>query len=205
MRTKLLVCDFDGTVTQGDVLDMLCGLAGATAQSEEINSRYIAGEIDGATALRQRFRLMEGISWSAIEKMLSQVALDPGAKALFSFARAQGVEILMLSGNLDFVVEHFRQELGFDRCICSHLPIVDGKLGSAEDERTRLVNKQADLRAYMKQQGLTADEVIAVGDSVSDFPVFNEVGKAFGIHWKGARRADVQEVETLEQIIGYMV
>ncbi len=205
MKTKLLVCDFDGTVTKEDVLDKLCGLTNAAAQSRYINEKYVAGEIDGEDALKQRFRLISGVSCEAIRQQLSEVQLTSGAEALFSYARHNEIDILIVSGNLDFVIEYFYDKLGFTSYISSHIPIIDGKLGSVDSDFTQLVNKQRDVATYIKNRGLSPEEVIAVGDSSSDFPIFDLAGKAFGINWKGTHFGRIIEIVTLDQLIGYMV
>ncbi len=205
MKTKLLICDFDGTLTKEDVLDMLCGLAGAKEKSRHINESYISGEIIGSDALRRRYRLIDGVCCESASALLADVELTSGARRLISYAKDVGIKTLVVSGNFDFVIEHFKKSLGFDDYICSHIPTENGKIGSVDSPDARLVDKYSDVLKYLSNGGFSAGEVIAIGDSASDRPIFDIAGLGFGINWKGKKLSKIKYIDSLDEIIKYMV
>ena len=66
VKIKLVLSDFDGTITQTDVLDMICELVGKGAASQHINNLFVSGQKDGKEALIERFSLLEGLELSSI-------------------------------------------------------------------------------------------------------------------------------------------
>ena len=178
---KLAVCDLDCTITREDTLDLLCRAAGEHAYelSRRINDDYINGRTDGRTALVRRFGLLEGMDTGLIAKLLGGVAVTDGAEAFFAKCRQMGIHTIIESGNLDCVLRYYKELLGFDDFSCSHVPQANGALGSSLDPGCRFVKKGEHTLEYMRENGISKEEVIAVGDSSSDAPLFRLAGRGF--------------------------
>jgi phosphoserine phosphatase len=203
MKVKLILCDFDGTITQTDVLDRMCAVAGRENESREINARYQQGLEDGAQALIRRFSLLEGLSLDRLMPVLQTVELTKGARELFGYAHEQGIRVLVLSGNARFVLEYFGEMLHFSSVAGSRVLIKDGIIQPWDEEQCACVDKLSEARRYIRQLGLNKEEIVAIGDSIADEGIFALAGISFLINRKGNIRADV-EIEDLADVIPYL-
>lgn len=204
MRINLAICDFDCTITKYDVLDMLCSHVGAYEISCSINEDYINGRIDGKTALIKRFGLLEGAKLSRLSELLKEVEISEYAELFFKICREKGIYTIVESGNLDFVLEYFQHRLGYNMFSCSHLPIIDGLLGSSTDYRCRFVQKAKYSNEYMKKRRIEKSNVIAIGDSFSDEPLFNIAEQGFLIGEKKIKLSSVVNVDSFLDIIKFI-
>jgi HAD superfamily hydrolase (TIGR01490 family) len=104
-------------------------------------------------------------------------AIYPGARDLVQRCRAQGHEVILVSGALDFLMERLAAHLGATGHISNRLEIKDnyatGKLLRpivAGPEKARLV------REWAKAKGEDLGECFAYSDSYSDVPMLSVVG-----------------------------
>ena len=80
--TKLFLSDFDGTLVNKDILDVLCGINGKEEESKFLNEEFIAGKREGLPTLKQRIDFLKGVTSLQIkEKLDKNNYLVPGAKA----------------------------------------------------------------------------------------------------------------------------
>ena len=203
MKVKLVLCDFDGTITQADVLDMICDLVGKQDISQRINSRFAAGEKDGKEALIERFSLLEGLECSKIDSVLDRVPLTNGAEAFFEYTQKHRIKTLVLSGNADFVLKYFKSKLHFSDFSGSTLCIRHGKIQPWDPNRCKCVDKQTAAATYIKKLGLKKEEIMAIGDSVADEMLFALAGVSFLINQKSQMPADYV-VSSFYEIISYL-
>ena len=203
MKTKLILCDFDGTITKYDVLDALCGLNKKEKESQQIDYLFQLGQKDGQSALIERFSLLEGLAMEAVYPVLEKVELNEGAEALFAYARNHGIKVHVLSGNSTFVLEYFAKKFGFSKYSGSELVVEDGVICRWDACRCVCVDKYAEALDYIQQLKLRKDEIIAVGDSVADEQIFSLAGTTFLINKKGNITADYN-IERLDEIIPYI-
>lgn len=202
MKIKLILCDFDGTITKDDVLDRICALNGKEKESREINALFQAGKKNGVEALKERFALLEGLSVEEIRRsVLSETILTEGAEDLFAYANENGIETLVLSGNAQFVLEYFEKKLGFSAFSGSVLPVVDDRIKRV---RERFFEDKATVaEAYIRTRGFKKEEIVAVGDSIADEEIFALSGMSFLINKKGEVQAD-REISRLDELVPFL-
>ena len=92
----------------GESLDELADIAGLKAQVAAITKRSMNGEVDFATALRQRVAMLKGLPAAALERAAERVTLTPGARALVQTMRAAGAYTVLVSGGF----RHFTRPVG---------------------------------------------------------------------------------------------
>lgn len=203
MKVKLILCDFDGTITQTDVLDKLCSVAGREQESREINEQFQQGLVDGKQALIRRFSLLEGISMEQLYPVLEAVPLTKGARELFGYAREQGIDVVVLSGNARFVLEFFSEMLHFTAVAGSSVRVENGVIQPWDDRICRCVDKLSEARAYIDRFGVRKEQIIAIGDSIADEGIFSLAGTSFLVNRKGNIRADI-EIKDLAEVIPWL-
>ena len=66
-------CDFDGTITKGDTIDVLLEEL-AHPSWRDVEERWVRGEIGSRECMAQQVPLIQG-GWSAVEKILDHVRI----------------------------------------------------------------------------------------------------------------------------------
>lgn len=198
MSIKLILCDFDGTVTQGDVLDEICAISGKLDESRKINEQFISGNLDGLSALKQRFRLIKGIDKTQIENsILPNVKLNNGAETFFNYARKKNIPAFLLSGNAEFVLEYFCKKLHITFFSGSTLSIDNGKIG----DFITYQNKFSVAENYIKKHNLIGDEIVAIGNSIADAQLFEMSAHPFIINKKEDFNTNAVSVNSFTEIM----
>jgi len=103
-------CDFDGTVTQGDTIDVLLETLG-DPKWREIEERWERGEIGSRECMALQVPLLKG-GWQAIEKQLAQVKVDPTFAEFAGWCRQSGIPLRIVSDGIDRVIHHLLQREG---------------------------------------------------------------------------------------------
>jgi phosphoserine phosphatase len=176
-RKRLLVADMDSTVITTESLDELAAFAGLKGEIAAITRRSMNGEIDFADALRQRVAMLKGLARSALDRVIAEMTLMPGAGALVATMRAHGAFTALVSGGFAPVTAAVRARVGFDLDRANDLELLDGKLTGRVVEPILDKNaKLATLTALAAERGLSLAETVAVGDGANDLPMLLAAG-----------------------------
>ena len=112
----------------------------------------------------------------AFDRILRQ-AIYPGARDLVQRCVAEGHEVVLVSGALDFLMDRLAKHLGASASLANHLEFKDGYATGkllrpivAGPEKARLV------REWARQHGHDLGECYGYSDSYSDVPMLSVVG-----------------------------
>ena len=96
--------DFDNTITAWDVIDDMLTRFSCDDAWKELETKWTRGEISAKACLE---RQMEGLRLNpcALDDYLATIALDPSFKALLQMLDSQGIEIVILSDNFDYLID----------------------------------------------------------------------------------------------------
>ena len=104
-------------------------------------------------------------------------AVYPGARDLVDRSRAEGHEVVLVSGALDFLMERLAKHLGATGVIANHL---DFKNGYATGKLRRPIvagpEKARLIREWARDHGEDLADCYAYSDSYSDLPMLSAVG-----------------------------
>lgn len=182
-RKRLLLADMDSTIVQGETLDELAAYAGLKEQVADITARSMNGEIDFATALRERVAMLKGLPVAALERTWESVRDTPGAAELVATMRAHGARCALVSGGFTFFTGRVAERLGFDVHLANVLEIADGVLSGRV--REPILDRDAKLAALKRlaaEQGLPLAATAAVGDGANDLAMLSAAG--LGVAWR---------------------
>ncbi len=104
--------DFDGTITQKDLLYHLLDVA-APPEWRKIEDALTEEKIDEQTALRQEFALLN-ISLEDAIPIILDVPIDPHFKAFALFCRDHHIPLEILSGGFDQFIQAYLHKYGLD-------------------------------------------------------------------------------------------
>ncbi len=95
-------CDFDGTITQGDVTDALLEEL-ADPGWRAIESEWAEGLIGSRECLARQVALIRG-GWAAMARTIERITVDPTFPAFAAWCRARGVALRIVSDGFDRVI-----------------------------------------------------------------------------------------------------
>ena len=185
-RKKILLADMDSTLIRQECIDELADEAGVGKQVADITARAMNGELEFEGALRERVKLLRGLGTEVIARVLSsRITLMPGAKALVATMKANGGHAVLVSGGFTAFTGHVADLLGFDEHRANTLLDRNGVLtGEVAEPILGRDAKVAALHRTAARLGLTADDVIAVGDGANDLGMLGLAGRGVALHAK---------------------
>ena len=176
-RKHLLLADMDSTIVTGETLDELAAFAGLQDRVAAITRRSMNGEIDFASALRERVGLLRGLGLDALEGTWAGVRLTPGARELVATMRAHGAHTALVSGGFTWFTGRVAALCGFDEHRANTLlddgAALTGEVGEPILDREA---KLAALRELATRRGLGLADTLAVGDGANDLSMLRAAG-----------------------------
>ncbi|MFN8579224.1 MAG: phosphoserine phosphatase SerB [Candidatus Sericytochromatia bacterium] len=190
---RLLVLDMDMTLIQMEVIDELAKMAGVDEQVVKITEKAMNGEIDFNEALTQRVSLLKGLSESALQEVYKKIIFTEGAKELISVAKHLGYKTAVLSGGFTYFTNKIKEYLGLDYAYANNLEILDSKVtGRVLGDIVNAQRKSDLLEEIASKEGISLDQVIAIGDGANDLLMLEKagLGVAFNAKPKVKERAN---------------
>ncbi|MFT8471918.1 phosphoserine phosphatase SerB [Acetobacter persici] len=186
-RKRLLVSDMDSTIVANETLDDLAAHAGIGEKIAAITTRSMNGELDFATALRERVALLKGFPSALLEKAWNDVTLNEGAKTLVQTMHAHGAHTALVSGGFTFFTARVAGLCGFDEDH-ANTPILDDAQGVLTGETGHPVlgpdTKLALLERLAAERDIPVAETLAIGDGANDLPMLKKAGLGLAFHAK---------------------
>lgn len=184
MSIQLVLCDFDGTLVQKDILDELCKITGNYEQSRFLNEQFQEKGDTQESPLLERIKLLNGISLTQIEDRLfeNNFLLD-GSVQFFEFLKTNDILSVVHSGNIEPVLKYYQQILKFDYYVSTKVRFCDGKMKL--EEEINKDNKVIGCKNIIKKLNIPYDNIIAIGDSIADINVFKLAKYSVAINSKG--------------------
>lgn len=182
MKDKIVVCDFDGTITELDSLFVFL-VHYADKKWLEVERLWREGKIGSQECLTKQFDLVPKMSDKMIDEFINSVKLDPYFKQFNEIRLKNDVDLLIVSDGIDYFINRILQKNGIDniKIISNHAEIEDGKFkitypnqytackGKAGTCKCKVIN---DLKQNYK-------EIFYVGDGNSDMCVADKVDYLF--------------------------
>ncbi len=164
---------------------------GAVARALWSAPRLAAAELRDRRFFNEAlFELYAGISEDrlllladdAFDKVL-RPAIFPAARDLVARSKAEGHEVVIVSGALDFLMTRLARELGADDVIANRLEFSRGiATGRMIPPVVAGPTKAVLVREHARARGHDLDRCFAYSDSYSDVPMLSVVGNAAAVN-----------------------
>jgi len=174
---RLFAFDMDSTLIQGEVIDELAKLAGVGDRVVQITEAAMRGELNFDESFTRRVALLRGLSVDRVHTVLQTIPLAEGAERLIRTLKLLGYKTAILSGGFTFFARHLQQTLGIDSIHANELEIADGVVtGRVIPPIVNGQRKAALLEEIASDEGISLEQVVAVGDGANDIPMLKLAG-----------------------------
>ena len=168
-RKKVIVFDMDSTLVEGEIIDEMARLAGVGKKVAAITEEGMRGEVDFLESLQKRVSLLKGIKIKSLESLAKTFKLTRGSEELVAALKEMGFKIALISGGFTYFTDILKKRLGFDFAFGNELEIKKGRLTGRIKGRIIDAKRKAEIMDKIcKKEGITRDEVVAVGDGSND-------------------------------------
>jgi phosphoserine phosphatase len=177
LNRRLFAFDMDSTLIQGEVIDELARLAGVGEQVAQITEAAMRGELDFDQSFTRRVALLKGLPAERVYSLLGAIPLAEGAERMFRVLKLLGLKTAILSGGFTFFARSLQERFGIDHVHANELEMVDGVVtGRVIPPIVNGARKAQLLGEIAGQEGISLEQVVAVGDGANDIPMLNLAG-----------------------------
>ena len=193
-KKRMLIADMDSTTIGQESIDEMAELKGIKPEIAAITERSMRGELVFESGLRERIRLLRGMSEADLQRVLGRLTLNPGARTLVQTMKAHGAHTVLVSGGFTFFTSAVAERGGFAANRGNVLLWDDGRLAGAAEPIQGREAKLAALNEEAAAHGILPTEVIAVGDGANDLAMLKAAGLSVAYRAKPivAAEADAQ-------------
>ncbi len=195
-RKKLLIADMDSTIIPVECIDELADFAGVLPEVSAITEIAMRGEMGFEQSLIQRVALLAGLDESALERCyIERISLNPGARILVQTMNNLDAMTALVSGGFTYFTEKVATDSGFQMNRANVLNLENGVLtGKVKMPILGRESKQTALNEICVMRGITAQDVIAVGDGANDLRMIEAAGLGVAYRAKETLKASADAV-----------
>jgi phosphoserine phosphatase len=182
----------DSTMIQQECIDELADVAGVGDHVKAITARAMNGELDFEGALIERVGLLKDLDESVIQTVIdTRITFMPGGKTILATMKENGGYAALVSGGFTAFTAYVAASHGFDENRANTLLIEAGKLTG--DVGRPILGREAKVEALHEitaRLGITAEDVMAVGDGANDLGMLGLAGAGVALHAKPSVAAE---------------
>ena len=187
--SRLVLFDLDGTLIPGTSTTLfLADQLGHLGQVARFEQRYREGEITNSTVAVETGALLKGVLFSDIESLFQKAPKIANIDKAVTHLRRSGCAVILGSITWSFFVELFARRFGFDDYCGTEMECIDGMLTGRVTNICTELDKLSFFLRWRKHLNIPRDQTVAIGDSRSDHPVFQESGVAIALNADAATR-----------------
>ena len=189
-RPRLVAFDLDGTlIPRTSVARHLLAGLGFRRQADELERRYLSGEIDQREAARLSGRAFAGASVAWVERRLAALPTLRGLDKTLRALSDAGIPVVIATVTWTFAVRYYARRFGFDGYTGTVMRETEGRLSGRVARYCSEDAKRDFVLAYAARRGIPMRAVTAIGDARSDLPLFAAAGRAIALNGSPEARA----------------
>lgn len=172
MQKIQVFCDFDGTITTRDTVDILLTELADPAW-EKIEEEWVQGKIGSRECMAKQVPLIRG-GWPAVQEILDELQISEGFIEFVDWCKDRLIPVAVVSDGLDRVIQYVldKHRIRVDRIYANHLEeSPTGEFSLHFSARPRLMGCQSGVCKCQiaGQAGAYQTIRVVIGDGRSDF------------------------------------
>jgi len=176
-KYKLVSFDMDGTLTiKTTCLQYYVKKLGIEDKAMELESLYKNHEIDDYQIADRYAEILKGTTRKQFDEWTEKIPRMENIKEAVNKLKELGFIVGITSVGPIFASEYFSSKFGFDFVSGSEHEFIDGVHLGKMTHTLAGKDKVIILEKLSKEKGIKMSEIVAVGDSRSDIPIFEKVG-----------------------------
>lgn len=178
----LVAFDFDGTLTQTDLVALLGREYNVAGEIRGLVEQGLRDESAFERTLRQRASMLTGMPERRVDTAFARCKLRSRAADLISKLRRSGVSVAIITGSFERGVEAAlrRANVAVDHLIANRLVIRNGAVTGDVEGPLLDAEKDRALEEIALDEGVDTERTIAVGNGPTDRPMLRAAGTAIG-------------------------
>jgi phosphoserine phosphatase len=150
-----------------------------------ITEKAMKGDLEFKRALKDRVRLLSGMSVDVLEDIAENLTLTPGTEELLSTLKSMGYKTALISGGFTFFTDRLKDRLNFDYSFANKLEIEDGRLtGRLRGPIIDAEGKGRIIQKLAQKENITTENIVAVGDGANDQIMIKNAGLGIAFNAK---------------------
>lgn len=207
-KIKLVSFDFDLTLTKHQTAIVhFSHQHNIVGQIKALEHEFVQGRINTKQFADTSASFFAGLSYDDIDIMMEELVLIDDCQQVINDLKARGIHVIISSVGYRALIRPIAQKLGIEwfsgADLAEETQIYSGKMASHFSE----YNKITFVQKYAIENGIELQEVMAVGDSGTDVPLFNVVGKAIAFNANELAQKHAHHVindESLRPILAHL-
>ncbi len=211
LEYKIIFFDMDGTLIKcKSSWELVHEKFGTIEEAKEALEEYRQGRIS-----YKEFMVRDISSWikkkgkihiNEIEEILSKFELVDGAKEVAKALKIMGLKIVIITAGIDILAEKVGKEVYADKVFSNRLKTdSEGYLVGEGIEVVEPRKKDKILETVSKEENVTLNETIAVGDTVYDLNMLKKAG--LGLYFGDKNEiinTRIHKIHSLYEILDYV-
>jgi len=182
---RLVVFDMDSTLIQTEVIEEIAKYCGVKDQVEAITEEAMNGKIDFTQSLKKRVSLLKDQEVHVFEGIAQNLPLTPGVEEFIKTIQSLGFKTAVISGGFTYFANHLKRKLNLDYAFANELEIKNNKLtGKVIGTIVDAEQKATLVDLITQQEGISLEQVVAIGDGANDIPMLSKAGMGIAFHAK---------------------
>ncbi len=182
---RLIVFDMDSTLIQTEVIDEMAKAAGVEKEVKEITELAMNGKVDFDESLIKRVQKLKGLEVSKLQEILESLPFNQGVEEFVRTVKSLGYKLALISGGFSFFADALKEKLGLDYAFANSLEVQNKKLtGRLKGTIVNPEQKALLVNLLAQQEGISLEQVVAIGDGANDIPMLSTAGLGIAFHAK---------------------
>jgi len=168
----LIIFDVEGVLVDGEFLPELARKIGKEKEVMDITLKGIRGEIRWEEGLKERMRILKGISYKdALEVASSMQLMKNAEEAIGRRLKDLGFISIGVTGGFSILANRVKKQLKLNYVFANEMIFDDGKLNGIKLNVNS--DKTLALNETIKKLGVKKGDTIAVIDGANDLKLFD--------------------------------
>ena len=182
MGKKIVICDFDGTITKHDSLDLFLNRY-ADKSWKDYEKLWFEGKIGSRECIRKQFDLIRGLDNKELDNFLRSVEVDDYFSEFYTKAKAQNIKVAIVSDGFDLFINSILDNYGISdiEVHTNHLEFRNGEFFMEFTNISDTCKKHSGTCKCKIVNDFKSkhEQLFYVGDGISDFCVCDKADVLF--------------------------